>query len=148
MYFCIMNYSIEKVTALIGAHRYGDSPSTVGFLLTDSRSLCFPEETLFFALKSERNDGHRYIDELYRRGVRNFVVEKVPANYALKYPDGNFLKVLHPLEALQRLAERHRDEFRIPIIGITGSNGKTIVKEWLYQVLSGVGCHSTQNTLS
>ena len=146
MYFCIMNYSIEKVTALIGAHRYGDSPSTVGFLLTDSRSLCFPEETLFFALKSERNDGHRYIDELYRRGVRNFVVEKVPANYALKYPDGNFLKVLHPLEALQRLAERHRDEFRIPIIGITGSNGKTIVKEWLYQVLSGVGCHSTQNT--
>ena len=143
-----MNYSIEKVTALIGAHRYGDSPSTVGFLLTDSRSLCFPEETLFFALKSERNDGHRYIDELYRRGVRNFVVEKVPANYALKYPDGNFLKVLHPLEALQRLAERHRDEFRIPIIGITGSNGKTIVKEWLYQVLSGVGCHSTQNTLS
>ncbi len=146
MYFCIMNYSIEKVTALIGAHRYGDSPSTVGFLLTDSRSLCFPEETLFFALKSERNDGHRYIDELYRRGVRNFVVEKVPANYALKYPDGNFLKVLHPLEALQRLAERHRDEFRIPIIGITGSNGKTIVKEWLYQVLSGVGCHSTQST--
>ena len=145
MYFCIMNYSIEKVTALIGAHRYGDSPSTVGFLLTDSRSLCFPEETLFFALKSERNDGHRYIDELYRRGVRNFVVEKVPANYALKYPDGNFLKVLHPLEALQRLAERHRDEFRIPIIGITGSNGKTIVKEWLYQVLSGVGCHSIQN---
>ena len=140
-----MNYSIEKVTALIGAHRYGDLPSTVGFLLTDSRSLCFPEETLFFALKSERNDGHRYIDELYRRGVRNFVVEKVPDNYALKYPDGNFLKVLHPLEALQRLAERHRDEFRIPIIGITGSNGKTILKEWLYQVLSGVGCLPTQD---
>ena len=101
-----MNYTIEKVTTLIGAHRYGDAPSNVGFLLTDSRSLCFPEETLFFALKSERNDGHRYIDELYRRGVRSFVVEKVPANYAVKYPDGNFLKVLHPLEALQRLAER------------------------------------------
>lgn len=138
LYFCNMNYTIEKVTTLIGAHRYGDAPSNVGFLLTDSRSLCFPEETLFFALKSERNDGHRYIDELYRRGVRSFVVEKVPANYAVKYPDGNFLKVLHPLEALQRLAERHRDEFRIPIVGITGSNGKTIVKEWLYQILSGV----------
>ena len=133
-----MNYTIEKVTALIGAHRYGDAPSNVGFLLTDSRSLCFPEETLFFALKSERNDGHRYIDELYRRGVRNFVVERVPASYAVKYPDGNFLKVIRPLEALQRLAERHRDEYRVPIVGITGSNGKTIVKEWLYQVLSGV----------
>ena len=141
-----MNYSIEKVTALIGAHRYGDAPSNVGFLLTDSRSLCFPEETLFFALKSERNDGHRYIDELYRRGVRNFVVEKVPDNYAIKYPEGNFLKVLHPLEALQRLAERHRDEFRIPVVGITGSNGKTIVKEWLYQVLSGVVCPSSPVT--
>ncbi len=141
-----MNYTIEKVTTLIGAHRYGDAPSNVGFLLTDSRSLCFPEETLFFALKSERNDGHRYIDDLYRRGVRNFVVEKVPESYALKYPDGNFLKVLHPLEALQRLAERHRDEIRIPVIGITGSNGKTIVKEWLYQILSGVNDQSSHHT--
>ena len=146
MYFCIMNYTIEKVTTLIGAHRYGDAPSNVGFLLTDSRSLCFPEETLFFALKSERNDGHRYIDDLYRRGVRNFVVEKVPESYALKYPDGNFLKVLHPLEALQRLAERHRDEIRIPVVGITGSNGKTIVKEWLYQILSGVNDQSSHHT--
>ena len=141
-----MNYTIEKVTTLIGAHRYGDAPSNVGFLLTDSRSLCFPEETLFFALKSERNDGHRYIDDLYRRGVRNFVVEKVPESYALKYPDGNFLKVLHPLEALQRLAERHRDEIRIPVVGITGSNGKTIVKEWLYQILSGVNDQSSHYT--
>ena len=141
-----MNYTIEKVTTLIGAHRYGDAPSNVGFLLTDSRSLCFPEETLFFALKSERNDGHRYIDDLYRRGVRNFVVEKVPESYALKYPDGNFLKVLHPLEALQRLAERHRDEIRIPVVGITGSNGKTIVKEWLYQILSGVNDQSSHHT--
>ena len=141
-----MNYTIEKVTTLIGAHRYGDAPSNVGFLLTDSRSLCFPEETLFFALKSERNDGHRYIDGLYRRGVRNFVVEKVPESYALKYPDGNFLKVLHPLEALQRLAERHRDEIRIPVVGITGSNGKTIVKEWLYQILSGVNDQSSHHT--
>ena len=141
-----MNYTIEKVTTLIGAHRYGDAPSNVGFLLTDSRSLCFPEETLFFALKSERNDGHRYIDDLYRRGVRNFVVEKVPESYALKYPDGNFLKVLHPLEALQRLAERHRDEIRIPVVGITGSNGKTIVKEWLYQILSGVNDLSSHHT--
>ena len=131
-----MTYSIEKVTTLIGARRYGDRDTNIGFLLTDSRSLCFPEETLFFALKSARNDGHNYISDLYRRGVRNFVVSAVPQNYATDYPEANFLRVINPLEALQRLAERHRDEVNIPIVGITGSNGKTMVKEWLYQVLS------------
>ena len=77
-----MNYTIEKLTTLIGARRYGDSDASIGFILTDSRSLCFPEETLFFALKSDRNDGHNYISELYRRGVRNFVVSEVPMGWA------------------------------------------------------------------
>ena len=131
-----MNYTIEKVTTLIGARRYGDKDANISFVLTDSRSLCFPEETLFFALKSERNDGQNYIPELYARGVRNFVVEVVPEGWATRYPDSNFLKVVGSLEALQRLAERHRDEYLIPIVGITGSNGKTMVKEWLYQLLS------------
>ncbi len=131
-----MTYTIEKVTTLIGARRYGRHDANIGFLLTDSRSLCFPEETLFFALKSDRNDGHNYIPELYRRGVRNFVVTDLPQGYDTLYPEANFLRVTDSLEALQRLAERHRDEFNIPIVGITGSNGKTIVKEWLYQVLS------------
>ena len=131
-----MNYTIEKVTTLIGARRYGDKDANISFVLTDSRSLCFPEETLFFALKTERNDGQNYIPELYARGVRNFVVEVVPEDWATRYPDSNFLKVVGSLEALQRLAERHRDEYLIPIVGITGSNGKTMVKEWLYQLLS------------
>ena len=130
-----MTYTIEKVTTLIGARRYGESDTTIGWLLTDSRSLCFPEQTLFFALRTKRNDGHKYIEELYRRGVRSFVVEQVPANREADYPDANFLKVPSPLAALQRLAERHRDEFDIPVVGITGSNGKTWVKEWLYQLL-------------
>ena len=130
-----MNYSIEKITTLIGARRIGTADAQIGWLLTDSRSLCFPEETLFFALKTERNDGHRYIDDLYRRGVRNFVVSQQPSADGQR-SDANFLVVPSPLAALQRLAERHRDEFDIPIIGITGSNGKTMVKEWLYQVLS------------
>ena len=130
-----MTYTIEKVATLIGARRYGEHETTVGWLLTDSRSLCFPEQTLFFALRSKRNDGHKYIDELYRRGVRSFVVEHEPADYQTAYPDANFLKVPSPLAALQRLAERHRDEFDIPVVGITGSNGKTWVKEWLYQIL-------------
>lgn len=131
-----MTYSIEKVTTLIGAHRYGEHAASIGFLLTDSRSLCFPEETLFFALKSGRNNGHDFIPDLYRRGVRNFVVDTLPENRETIYPDANFLKVISPIEALQRLAERHRDEYSIPIVGITGSNGKTIVKEWLFQLLS------------
>ncbi len=135
-----MTYTIEKITTLIGARRYGGHDARVGWLLTDSRSLCFPEETLFFALHTKRNDGHRYIGDLYRRGVRCFVVEVVPEHHGEVYPEANFLKVTNSLAALQRLAERHRDEFNIPIVGITGSNGKTMVKEWLYQVLSGVGC--------
>ena len=130
-----MKYSIEKVTTLIGARRYGNSEGQVSWLLTDSRSLCFPEETLFFALKTQRNDGHRYIQDLYNRGVRQFVVEQVPEHYETLYPEANFLRVPHTLAALQRLAERHRDEFDLPIVGITGSNGKTMVKEWLYQLL-------------
>ena len=144
-----MTYSIEKVTTLIGARRYGEAEATVGWLLTDSRSLCFPEQTLFFALRTQRNDGHRYIPELYRRGVRSFVVESLPPasssqqqmaalsweTLSQAYPQANFLKVTSSLAALQRLAERHRDEFSIPIVGITGSNGKTMVKEWLYQLL-------------
>ena len=135
-----MNYTIEKITTLIGARRIGTADARIGWLLTDSRSLCFPEETLFFALKTPRNDGHRYIADLYRRGVRNFVVEPV-INAArmggeVDYTDANFLVVPSPLAALQRLAERHRDEFNCPVVGITGSNGKTMVKEWLYQVLS------------
>jgi alanine racemase len=130
-----MKYSIEKVATLIGARRYGTLQGDIRWLLTDSRSLCFPEETLFFALKTQRNDGHRYIDDLYRRGVRHFVVEQVPEHYEARFPEANFLRVPHTLAALQRLAERHRDEFDVPVVGITGSNGKTMVKEWLYQLL-------------
>ncbi len=132
-----MNYTIEKITTLIGARRIGTTDAKIGWLLTDSRSLCFPEETLFFALKTQRNDGHRYIEDLYRRGVRNFVVEQAEAKrLTSRFADANFLVVPSPLAALQRLAERHRDEFDIPIVGITGSNGKTMVKEWLSQLLA------------
>ena len=134
-----MTYSIVKVATLIGARRYGEAETSIGWLLTDSRSLCFPEQTLFFALRSQRNDGHRYIDDLYRRGVRSFVVEQVPDDWASSYADANFLRVPSTLAALQRLAERHRDEFQIPVVGITGSNGKTWVKEWLYQLLRPEG---------
>ena len=137
-----MSYSIEQISEIIGAQRVGDAPATIDWLLTDSRSLSFPEVTLFFALSSKRNDGARYIPDLYIREVRNFVISR--ETYSLMeeegafggiHPDANYLVVPHPLKALQKLAEQHRSRFQIPVIGITGSNGKTVVKEWLYQLL-------------
>lgn len=132
-----MSYSLEKIASLIGAHCFGEGEAQIDWILNDSRSLAFPESTLFFALRSQRNDGHKYIPDLYRRGVRNFVVANLPENYEQKYPDAHFLRVVSPLKALQRLAERHREEYDLPVVGVTGSNGKTVVKEWLYQLLSG-----------
>ena len=140
-----MRYSIEQIATLIGARHLGKVKGEISFLLTDSRSLSFPEETLFFALRTSRNDGHKYIPELYQRGVRNFVVENISnlsedlsANWG-SMEGANFLVVPDTLRALQRLAERHREEFDVPVVGITGSNGKTMVKEWLYQILRRQG---------
>src|SRR5574344_560362 len=130
-----MSYTIESIAELINANRIGTNNTTIAWLLTDSRSLSFPEGTLFFALKTKRSDGAKYMTELYDRGVRNFVVTDVPQEMQ-KYEDANFLVVPNTLKALQKLAEQHRSHFQIPVIGITGSNGKTIVKEWLHQLLS------------
>lgn len=133
-----MSYTIESIAQKIAARRVGDSPAKIDWILTDSRSLSFPEETLFFALTTKRNRGAIYIADLYERGVRNYVVS--PEDYeelSMKnLYSCNFLIVPTPLKALQKLAELHRDSFQVPIIGITGSNGKTIVKEWLHQLLS------------
>ena len=131
-----MSISIENITNLLNAKRIGDADAQIDWILTDSRSLCFAEETLFFALKTKRNDGHKYIPELYERGVRNFVVSDLPQNMEA-YADANFLQTDSPLKALQKLAEKHRMQFDVPVVGITGSNGKTVVKEWLYQLLNG-----------
>lgn len=130
-----MRMSIETIVNLLNAKWIGNREAEIDWILTDSRSLCFAEETLFFALKTKRNDGHKYIPDLYERGVRNFVVSEVPENLD-EFEDANFLKVPIPLKALQRLVEKYRLQFDVPVIGITGSNGKTIVKEWLYQLLS------------
>lgn len=130
-----MRISIENVANILNANRIGTNPTEIDWILTDSRSLCFAEDTLFFALKTKRNDGHKYIPELYERGVRNFVVSDLPKDLE-GYADANFLQLSSPLKGLQRLAEKYRSGFDIPVVGITGSNGKTVVKEWLYQLLS------------
>ena len=133
-----MHYSIEKIASLIGARLEGlrEDARRIDWLLTDSRSLAFPESTLFFALRTRTGDGHRYIADLYRRGVRCFVVGPEFPTSDEGFAEAVFLVVPSPLKALQRLAERHREEYALPVVGITGSNGKTIVKEWLYQLLA------------
>ncbi len=128
-----MSYSIIEITKLIGANRKGTADNNIQFLLTDSRSLCFPEETLFFAIKTKKGDGADYIPYLIEQGVKNFVVERLPEQVS---GGVNFLVVADVRKALQELAQHHREAHKIPIVGITGSNGKTIVKEWLYQLLS------------
>ena len=78
-----MSSSIENIEKVLGAKRFGDRSAQIDWILTDSRSLCFPEETLFFALKTKRNDGHKYLPELYERGVRNFVVGRIAGRYEI-----------------------------------------------------------------
>lgn len=127
-----MQYTVEQIALILKAKSVLVSPtSKVTRLLTDSRSLSFPEETLFFAIKTRHGDGHRYVEDLHGRGVRNFVVSNM--EYA-KIPNANFIVVNDTLAALQNLAAYHRSKYDIPVVGITGSDGKTIVKEWLYQL--------------
>lgn len=129
-----MHYTVNEIQQMIGATLYGEGTQQVDWLLTDSRSLSFPESTLFFAIRTAKNDGHLYIPLLYKRGVRAFVVEYLPEDPNV-YAEASFLLVDHSLRALQLLAEHTRRSFGIPVIGVTGSNGKTIVKEWLNQLL-------------
>jgi len=103
-------------------------------LVIDSRKAMLSEHALFFAISGDRHDGHAYIAELYSKGIYQFVVEKKLSTE--NFPNANFLLVSSSVLALQSLVSAHRNEFTIPVIGITGSNGKTIIKEWLYQLLS------------
>ncbi len=131
-----MQYTIEQIAEILQGKNHLPSPqSKVTRLLTDSRSLGFPEDTLFFAIKTRHGDGHNYIEELYKRGVKHFVVND--ETLCNRYADANFIVVDNSLSALQALSAHHRRQFDIPVVGITGSDGKTIVKEWLYQLTAG-----------
>jgi len=128
-------YTIEKIAAILQASsKLVNKNAEVLQLLTDSRRLIFPETTLFFAIVTQQRDAHIFINELYERGIQNFVVKK--DFDASHFITANFVFVDDTLIALQQLAAYHRTQFSYPVIAITGSNGKTIVKEWLYQLLS------------
>ncbi|TVQ90825.1 MAG: bifunctional UDP-N-acetylmuramoyl-tripeptide:D-alanyl-D-alanine ligase/alanine racemase [Bacteroidetes bacterium] len=129
--------TLQQVARATGGvlHGFTAEDHHIRFLLTDSRRLVFPRAALFFALKTAKNDGHRYIGELLENGVQGFVVSRLPDNKSW-LAQAAFILVEDTLEALQLLAAHHRKQFEFPVIGITGSNGKTIVKEWLSQLLA------------
>ncbi len=131
-----MGYPIEKIASILDAEPlHGLHPAEdVEYLLIDSRRCLFPGKSLFFAFKGASADGHQFIGDLYQLGVRHFVVSEPPPPN-LDLTGANILWVKNTTAALQALARYHRQTFDIPVIGITGSNGKTIVKEWLFQLL-------------
>jgi alanine racemase len=131
-----MDYRVEEIIRIVKGSVAGSlvNDCQISEVLTDSRKLADPQHTVFFALTSRRNDGHKYIEELYHKGVRTFIISN--ARFILQEAEQcNFILVKNTLAALQALARAHREKFAIPVIGITGSNGKTIIKEWLYQLI-------------
>ena len=134
-------YTLKDIAQIAGGklqNSAGDSKSpaeSIHSIIIDSRSLLLQKNTLFIALKTQRNDGHYYIKDLYQKGVRNFLVEYLPENIDAM-PEANFILVKNTLTALQDFAAHHRQQFDYPVLGITGSNGKTIIKEWIFELLS------------
>lgn len=119
----------------------GNIDQEVAFLITDSRKIVSASRSVFFAIKGERHDGHAFLEEVYEAGIRHFIVEKtaivgIKDVIIRKLLEADVLIVDNCIHALQELAAHQRKQFDIPVIGITGSNGKTIVKEWLSQMLS------------
>lgn len=131
-----MNYTIADIQRITGGEwlQYNGNDTPVEHLLFDSRTVAAAAGSLFFALPGKHRDGHDFMAELYALGVRQMVVSRPVSLQA--FPEANVLKVGNTLEALQLLAAHHRARFHFPVIGITGSNGKTVVKEWLAQLLS------------
>lgn len=130
-----MEYSIDKINEIIKGKLIKNNNLPVKYILIDSRTLTSPENSIFFALKGDRNDGHNYINDLYDRNVRNFIISNETIDLSA-FNEANFIIVDDTLKALHKFTAFHRKQFDIPIIGITGSNGKTIIKEWIYEILN------------
>lgn len=128
-----MQYQLNDIAAILHQPIQGQGNAIIQYLVTDSRNIVDPAQSIFFAIKGPRRTGASYISDVYQQGVRAFVIdEAVNTN---EFKEAVFFTVPNTIKALQAIAAYHRTKFSIPVIGITGSNGKTIVKEWLYQLL-------------
>ena len=127
-------YNSTEIARKLDAKIIGSSNQSIQHILIDSRQFTQAENTVFIALNTAKNDAHQYVLGLYQKGIRLFIVNYIPDN-CKQINDACFYEVSNTLKALQQLSIIHRSQFQIPVIGITGSNGKTIVKEWLYQLL-------------
>ena len=125
--------TIQHIASCLNVKTILHKEATISYLLTDSRRVLYPAQSLYFALKTTQNDGHLYIPELVERGVFSFVVDQ--DFNTTNYQNVNFIIVENVLNALQSISKQHREKYNYPVIGITGSNGKTIVKEWLFEIL-------------
>lgn len=130
-----MNYTIKNLAEIVSGTQIKQASLTcaVNHLLLDSRKILYPETSLFFAIKGQRHDGHAYLAHVYKQGVRNFFIEYQSEVY-LNWPDANIFLVNDCVLALQQVAAAHRKQFNCHVVGITGSNGKTVIKEWLSQL--------------
>ncbi|MFN8256909.1 MAG: bifunctional UDP-N-acetylmuramoyl-tripeptide:D-alanyl-D-alanine ligase/alanine racemase [Bacteroidales bacterium] len=131
-----MDYKLSEIAKAIKSTNRIFRDVRINAMFIDSRNILPSEKSLFIAIKGKRNNGHQYVKELIDKGIRNFIVEEFRENY-IHEKKCNFLVVKDSLEAFQKIAAWHRKNFNIPVVGITGSNGKTIVKEWLFFLLDG-----------
>lgn len=129
----MIHYSLAEITSIVNGSISQNSTLIVSTLITDSRNHVSTQNGLFIAIKGKQHDSHNFIESLYQKGVRSFLVEYLPE---IIHDDAGYVLVLNSLQALQKIAGNHRQNFSIPTIGITGSNGKTIIKEWLHFLLS------------
>jgi len=128
----------SDIAGIVGGVLIGDKEHIVNEIVTDSRQLSYSEEVAFIAVRGKNHDGHQFTGNLYQRGIRVFIVDKLPENLPV-FHDAAFILTDNTVSALQKLAEWKRCSFKSPVIAVTGSAGKTIVKEWLADILSVTG---------
>ena len=129
-----MKLSSSDIARIVKGKLTGPPDLLVTEIVTDTRQLSITDGLLFFALKGKNHDGHNFIDSLYMKGIRIFVTEKLPEEVE-RYSDAAFILTVNTVEALQLLASFKRKSFKSPVIAVTGSAGKTVVKEWLADIL-------------
>jgi alanine racemase len=126
-------YTVNDIARIVNGRQVGSTSVHIDHIVTDSRKILFPTGSIFFAIAGYRRDGQIFLSEAFHRGIRCFVVSRLPD--VSEFPEAVFILVDDTLAALQTLVAFHRSKFNFPVIGITGSNGKTIVKEWLNHLL-------------